>query len=143
VRAKSGEVCAELADYVEPDLEPLAWGYQDKAGPYRKAIVCPLIGKMIEADRTLVLHLLDREVAAARRKGSTKNARLLFSYLLSRLGELEDVLAIWRAKNSPRDGFFAGDVQVLVGSGIEEALEYLEGIGTDEALEAASYLIEC
>ena len=143
VRAAGGRVGSELQAFVEPDLVPLAWAYADRNGPYRKEIGRLLVGSVSREDRPLVLDLMDREVAAARAGGETEQARTLLGFLLYRIGEVEDALAVWRAKTSSTDGLFAVDVQLIVGAGVSETIGFLERQGTEEAMQAALYLIEC
>lgn len=47
------------------------------------------------------------------------------SYLLSLRGELEDVQALWEARNVDEDTAKEFDVQCLVGAGVAETVEYL------------------
>jgi len=58
-------------------------------------------------------------------------------------GGLDDVLAVWQAKESNWDAHFAIDVQLLCGAGVEATKAYLAAEGSPAAAEALSYLAEC
>lgn len=63
--------------------------------------------------------------------------------LLSQIGDVRDVLSLWRAKNTNFDTGCGFDVQFLVGAGVEETLAFLARSEDPAASEAAAYISEC
>ena len=59
---------------------------------------------------------------------------------LYRIGEIDDMELMWRAKTINFDLYCAFDVQFLVGAGVDQTLEYLESKGLGEA---KTYMLEC
>jgi hypothetical protein len=64
-------------------------------------------------------------------------------FLLVTAGQVEDSIAIWRAKTASFDAQCSIDVQLLCGAGFDETRRYLERIDSNEARAALSYLMEC
>ena len=60
--------------------------------------------------------------------------------LLYQIGDLEDVIPMWRAKNIDMDTSGGFDVQFMVGGGVSETLVYLQGLDVPEAEELSEYL---
>ncbi|GII33502.1 hypothetical protein [Planotetraspora mira] len=58
-------------------------------------------------------------------------------------GNLDDVLPIWRAKESSWDAHCSIDVQLLCGAGLEETKAYLATEKSADASEALDYLLSC
>ncbi|MEV6598616.1 hypothetical protein AB0M36_17320 [Actinoplanes sp. NPDC051346] len=58
-------------------------------------------------------------------------------------GNLDDVLAIWQAKESSWDAHCALDVQLLCGAGLDAAKRHLAVDGSQAATDALRYLTEC
>lgn len=59
------------------------------------------------------------------------------------IGEVQDTLLIWRAKNKDFDAGCYIDVQLLCGAGLDKTINYLKGIGNFEAKKELSYIEEC
>jgi hypothetical protein len=59
------------------------------------------------------------------------------------LGQVEDALLIWRAKQSNFDASCYLDIQLLCGAGLEQTKIFLSKQDTPEAKEALKYLLEC
>ena len=57
--------------------------------------------------------------------------------------QLDDVLTIWLAKESSWDARCALDVQLLCGAGLEATKAHLTAEGSESALQALSYLVDC
>jgi hypothetical protein len=53
-------------------------------------------------------------------------------------GEVEDALAIWRAKTASEDADASLDVRLLCGAGLEQTKAYLASLDADEARAALS-----
>jgi len=64
-------------------------------------------------------------------------------FLLFTAGQVEDAIAIWRAKTASFDAKCSIDVQLLCGAGFHETRRYLETIDSDETRAALIYLTEC
>ena len=62
---------------------------------------------------------------------------------LYQIGDLEDVLPMWRAKHINMDTGVGFDVQFLVGRGVAETIEYLRKQDDSEAVGAADYIASC
>ncbi len=65
------------------------------------------------------------------------------AYLVWRMKKLEDVPALWRAKNMNFDAGAGFDVQFLTGAGVDETIHYLQARDDPESGAAAAYLIKC
>ena len=61
---------------------------------------------------------------------------------LYQIGDLEDVLPMWRAKQTNMDTSIGFDAQFLVGRGVSETIEYLRALDEPMASEAADYLAD-
>jgi hypothetical protein len=58
-------------------------------------------------------------------------------------GVLDDVVRIWKAKESSWDAHCAIDVQLMCGCGLERTKAYLAAKDSDSAAAALAYLLEC
>ena len=77
---------------------------------------------------------------------STDEHTLVMKYycvLLFNNGSVDDVLPIWRAKESGWDAHFSIDVQLLCGAGLAETKAYLAAHPSEEAKKALDYLSGC
>ncbi|MGE0786407.1 MAG: hypothetical protein AB7S26_12125 [Sandaracinaceae bacterium] len=63
--------------------------------------------------------------------------------LLSQIGEVQDVLALWRAKMTNFDTGCGFDVQFLVGAGVEPTLAFLTRSEDPVAPQAAEWIKRC
>lgn len=96
----------------------------------------------------LLRSLLAHEVALRRDARAAAEDALENLYwcalLLAQLGDVRDVLALWRAKNTDLDSFCGFDVQLLVaGAGVEQTLAFLARSEDPAAAEAAEYVSRC
>jgi hypothetical protein len=73
--------------------------------------------------------------------GDTELMRLCCVQLFN-AGALDDVLTIWRAKESSWDAHCSIDVQLLCGAGLEQTKAHLATDGTEHAA-ALAYLLRC
>jgi hypothetical protein len=64
-------------------------------------------------------------------------------FLLYEIGNVEDVMPLWRAKHTNMDTGCGFDIQLLVGAGIDETLAFLRAHDDEEHQEAAEYVEEC
>jgi hypothetical protein len=97
------------------------------------------------ADLDRVRQLLDAHAKRERRSqgdGDTELMKLCCVQLFN-AGDLSDVPAIWRAKESSWDAHCTIDVQLLCGAGLEETKAGLAAIGSEEASAALDYLLAC
>lgn len=58
------------------------------------------------------------------------------------LGQLDDVLEIWRAKTSSMDADASIDVQLLCGAGLSGTKQYLVTLHTEEGVTALERLVQ-
>ncbi len=63
--------------------------------------------------------------------------------LLYQLGDLEDVLPLWKAKHTSFDTSVAFDIQFLVGAGVDETLSHLSSSHDPAATKAYAYIAGC
>jgi hypothetical protein len=63
--------------------------------------------------------------------------------LLSQIGDVRDVPALWRAKRTNFDTGCGFDVQFLVGAGVPQTLAFLARSDDPAAREAAEYISKC
>jgi hypothetical protein len=63
--------------------------------------------------------------------------------LLYSIGDVQDSINIWNAKNKSFDAFLYIDVQLLTGAGLDETKTHLLSINDENAKEAHAYLVEC
>lgn len=64
-------------------------------------------------------------------------------FLLFRIGDLDDVLPMWAAKNINMDTGCGFDIQCLVGAGVDTTIDYLQQHHSPEARAALEYILEC
>jgi hypothetical protein len=74
--------------------------------------------------------------------GDTELMKLCCVQLFN-VGSLNDVLVVWRAKESGWDAHCSIDVQLLCGAGLEATKEYLAIEGSHIASAALDYLLQC
>jgi len=88
--------------------------------------------------------LREQTLLEARRQGDgdTELMKLCCVHLFN-AGNLDDVLAIWAAKESSWDAHCAIDVQLLCGAGLEATKAYLAAQNSDSAAAALAYLLRC
>jgi hypothetical protein len=92
-----------------------------------------------------VRDILEAQAALERREqgdGDTELMKLCCVQLFN-AGNLDDVLPIWRAKESSWDAHCSIDVQLLCGAGLEETKAYLATEKSEDASEALDYLVSC
>jgi hypothetical protein len=107
--------------------------------------VCLELNKSVGAvDRPLARHILKLYIKTHRdEEGGMSDEIRLSGFLLYKIGNVEDAPLLWEAKRANFDTFCGFDVQMLVGAGVEETLDYLKGIGSDETLGAVKYIEGC
>lgn len=97
------------------------------------------------SDLDQIRELLGTQVARERQSqgnGDTDLMKLCCVQLFN-AGLLNDVLVIWRAKESSWDAHCSIDVQLLCGAGLEATKEYLAAEGSHSASAALDYLRRC
>jgi hypothetical protein len=65
------------------------------------------------------------------------------AFLLWRVGDLRDVIPLWRAKNIDFDTACGFDIQFLTGAGLNQTIEYLGSSADPEAKPALEYIMYC
>jgi hypothetical protein len=56
---------------------------------------------------------------------------------------IEDCLRIWNAKTTDFDTFCYIDIQLVPFAGLDETINFLKAINTNEAKDALKYLLDC
>jgi hypothetical protein len=110
-----------------------------------RCAVCEELNKTVaESDRALARHILKLYIESHRgdKWGMSDEIRLS-AFLLYKIGNVEDVPLLWKAKEANFDTFCGLDIQLLVGAGVEETLAYLKGLSDKDSLAAAIYITEC
>ncbi|MEL6820733.1 MAG: hypothetical protein AAFP70_03140 [Calditrichota bacterium] len=97
-------------------------------------------------NREFAKALLENVVLARKNEvfdlGITENL-MYAAYLLTMHAHIEDALHIWRAKTVDFDTYCGFDVELIVFAGYAETLDYLKQESSEEALEAAAYILAC
>lgn len=65
------------------------------------------------------------------------------AFLLFKIGDLQDVIPMWKAKRSDFDLGCGFDVQFLVGAGVQKTIDFLENIKNPDAEKAIEYIQSC
>ncbi len=65
------------------------------------------------------------------------------SLFLYKIGAVDDVNILWKAKNIDFDTYCAFDIQFLVGAGLDETIEYLQSKSDQDSKKALHYILEC
>jgi len=93
----------------------------------------------------LLRAILDREADCRLSGKSEEYFENLYwcAFLLWRVGDLRDVIPLWRAKNIDFDTACGFDIQFLTGAGLNQTIEYLESCADPEAGPALEYIMNC
>jgi hypothetical protein len=94
-------------------------------------------------DRPSIISALDEQIKLEADEVGDQFLMRLLCGLLFTLGQVEDSLLVWRAKQCNFDTHCGIDVAFLCGAGLEETKAYLAAAGTDEATAALEYVREC
>ncbi|MBA9002206.1 hypothetical protein [Thermomonospora cellulosilytica] len=97
------------------------------------------------ADLVRIRSLLEAHASlerAGQGRGDTELMRLCCVQLFA-AGVLDDVLTIWRAKQSSFDAACSIDVQLLCGAGLEATKAHLAADGSEDAAAALDHLLSC
>ena len=92
-----------------------------------------------------VRHILRAQAALERDRqgdGDTELMKLCCVQLFN-VGLVDDVMAIWVAKESSWDAHNSIDVQLLCGAGLAETKAHLAAQGSETAAKALDYLLAC
>lgn len=65
------------------------------------------------------------------------------SLFLYKIGKVEDVNILWKAKNIDFDTFCGFDVQFLVGAGVDKTIEYLQSKTDEDSKKALDCILKC
>jgi len=95
------------------------------------------------ADRGEIRQLLVAEVELGRRGEDREEMLRTLCVVLFSLGNAEDSLLIWDAKQSNFDAGCGLDVQFLCGAGLEPTKDFLSSSTDPAALNALRYLKDC
>ena len=65
------------------------------------------------------------------------------AFLLWRVGDLGDVMLLWRAKHTNFDTGCGLDIQFLMGAGVDETISYLQRQTDVDSRDALEYILKC
>lgn len=68
---------------------------------------------------------------------------MLASFILSMHGQVADSLKIWEAKRVDFDSYCGVDIQLVVFTGVDQTIAFLEKQPDSEAKKALEYVIAC
>lgn len=133
-----------MLDMVCSAMSPDADGDNlDSNEDFREEVCQRLNQDVSQADRALVVYLLEQEILSREEDWGVYENMKLCAYMLFKLGHVEDALLIWKAKSTNFDTFSGLDVQLLAGGGLDETIAYLRAAADPEAVKAAQYIQEC
>ena len=110
---------------------------------FRAAVIARLCADVGAEDRNIALFLLHDEARAHESSDGYSDELGKCAYMLFLIGNVEDSLAIWRAKQTNFDTSCGVHVQLLVGAGLESTLTFLRASSEEDAQNAAAYIEEC
>lgn len=65
------------------------------------------------------------------------------SLFLFKVGDVNDVDILWKAKNIDFDTYCAFDIQFLIGAGLEKTIKYLQTKTDQDSERALNYILGC
>lgn len=113
--------------------------------PFREKLYCEL-HKSLKPEHALILRaLMEFEIQDRQNDsiGDLYESLYWCGFLLYRIGDINDVSLLWRAKNTDFDTFLGFDTQFLVGAGVDVTIQYLQEQSDLESLEALKYIYKC
>lgn len=93
-------------------------------------------------DRLFIRHLLEQEIAAHGGASGVNNSIVLCAGMLFELGQPDDALLIWRAKETSFDTHCELSVELLVGAGVDRTMGYWRTQTSTEAKEFYELLLK-
>ncbi len=135
-----------IMKYSQPDFaisEDTTRLLQDPS--FRESLLKELHGIVNQSHAQLLREILTREMEYRRAEPTGDLYENLYwaAFLLYRIGDLNDVLLLWRAKNLDFDTFCGFDIQFLVGAGVNSTIQYLHPSFDPEAWKAEAYILGC
>ena len=116
----------------------------DVHGQLRADVVSALLASLLPSDRPIARWLLKQEIACLRAAGRGAGDTLYaLVAAVARLGEPEDALLIWRAREAMPETRAGVDVEQLARAGVERVRRQLEAriaAGGEPAVEAGRVL---
>jgi hypothetical protein len=107
--------------------------------------VCEELNKcVLPSDRSLARYIMRLYVTShgGGSWGMSDDIRLC-AFVLYKIANVEDVPLLWEAKTANFDTFCGLDIQMLVGAGVDQTLDYLKTLGNEHAVAAADYIKRC
>lgn len=108
--------------FVEAPDEPTLDAHADE----RAAVLEQLLRDGEDSDADFLVYLLDQETQRHRSGWSLSEALRIAALLVAERMRLEDVFALWAAKNANFDTMFGLDSELLFGGGVEPTVTYVE-----------------
>ncbi len=94
-------------------------------------------------DIPAVRELLASQIAAAVEEEDDSGLMKLCCIQLFSNADVSDSMLIWEAKQSSFDNRINIDAQLVCGAGLEQAIDYLRTLSSQDASEAMQYIEEC
>lgn len=95
-----------------------------------------------DTHRAHIIDLLKKEIEKANRHQEDTQVISLLCEQLYSIGNLEDVLLIWRAKHCSFDASFSVDIQCLLGAGLAQTKRHLKQLTNPAAHDALEHIEE-
>jgi hypothetical protein len=94
-------------------------------------------------DRPAIVAALEEQIRFQAEEVGDQNLMRLLCGLLFTLGQADDALLVWRAKQCNFDTHCGIDVAFLCGAGLEQTKAFLSAAGTEETVSALEYVRDC
>ncbi|MCC5613210.1 hypothetical protein LC612_42665 [Nostoc sp. CHAB 5834] len=100
--------------------------------------------RIAQEDAEAVRHVLNEQIRleTVSSKYTEEDLMKVSCVQLFSLGNLEDVLLIWEAKNSSMDAGCYIDAQLLCGAGFDPTVDYLKSLDTKVDKDALEWILE-
>ncbi len=111
---------------------------------FRKKLYMKLHYSLLPIHKKLLKRLFQIEVKE-REEDTYEDYELFYwcIFLISRLGDVNDIYEILDAKYMDFDASFGVDPQYLIGAGLENTIEYLSSKDDDTSKEILKYILDC
>ncbi|MCB8945245.1 MAG: hypothetical protein H6658_15975 [Ardenticatenaceae bacterium] len=132
----------DLIRYVPVPDERNTWsGISDVNEGFRAKVSETLYLDFTSRDISLIRFIVEQDTLS--RSSYAGGDIVLSSYMLFRLGEVEDVFRLFKAKSSGgMDTWIAMDPYLLFGAGIEQTRRYLQDVDDEESRKILRFLEE-
>lgn len=94
-------------------------------------------------DIPAIRELLASQITAAEDEEDDSGLMKLCCIQLFSNGDVSDSMLIWAAKKTSFDNGINIDVQLVCGAGLDQTIDYLRTLSSEDAAEAMRYIEEC